>query len=145
MLPSNNPVVHLTFLTSVGAGGLGPPSPGATPTFAARPLGGGALRQVGDSENRLLPRSLGEFVSDDFRRDRSDRKKKKKELRGAEMLLLLAKLIHLHGTLSPWQFHDKSGETPAEAGGGRRAGPRLSAQDAVNHFGFGGLVSSEMN
>lgn len=31
-----------------------------------------------------------------------------KELCGAEMLLLLAKLIHLHGTLSPWQFHNKS-------------------------------------
>lgn len=46
-----------------------------------------------------------------------------KELRGAELLLLLAKLIHLHGTLSPWQFHNKSGETPAEAG--RRADARL--------------------
>lgn len=39
-----------------------------------------------------------------------------KELRGAEMLLLLAKLIHLHATLSPWQFHNKSREMPAEAG-----------------------------
>lgn len=56
-----------------------------------------------------------------------------KELRGAEMLLLLAKLIHLHATLSPWQFHNKSRETPIEAG--RAAGadapprpcPRLSA------------------
>lgn len=46
-----------------------------------------------------------------------------KELRGAEMLLLLAKLIHLHGTLGPWQFHHKSGEMPAEAG--RRAEARL--------------------
>lgn len=38
-----------------------------------------------------------------------------KELCGAEMLLLLAKLIHLHGTLSPWQFHNKSWEMPIEA------------------------------
>lgn len=47
-----------------------------------------------------------------------------KELRGAEMLLLLAKLIHLHATLSPWQFHNKSRETPIEAG---QPCPRLSA------------------
>lgn len=33
------------------------------------------------------------------------------------MLHLLAKLIHLHATLSPWQFHNKSQETPTEAGG----------------------------
>lgn len=66
-----------------------------------------------------------------------------KELRGAELLLLLAKLIHLHGTLSPWQFHDKSGETPAEAG--LRRCPRLSVSDTLNHFGFSGLVSSWMN
>lgn len=46
-----------------------------------------------------------------------------KELRGAEMLLLLAKLIHLHGTLGPWQFRDKSREMPAQAG---RRCPRLS-------------------
>lgn len=39
-----------------------------------------------------------------------------KELCGAEMLLLLAKLIHLHATLSPWQFHNKSREMPVEAG-----------------------------
>lgn len=45
-----------------------------------------------------------------------------KELRGAEMLLLLAKLIHLHATLSPWQFHNKSRETPPEAG---QRGPPL--------------------
>lgn len=47
-----------------------------------------------------------------------------KELRGAEMLLLLAKLIHLHATLSPWQFHNKSRETPIEAGPWQR-GPTL--------------------
>lgn len=34
---------------------------------------------------------------------------------GAEMLLLLAKLIHLHATLSPWQFHNKSAQMPMEA------------------------------
>lgn len=39
-----------------------------------------------------------------------------KELCVAEMLLLLAKLIHLHATLSPWQFHNKSQEIPIEAG-----------------------------
>lgn len=72
-----------------------------------------------------------------------------KELHGAELLLLLAKLIHLHGTLSPWQFHNKSGETPAEAG--RRADtrlrrcPRLSVSDTLNHFRFSSLVSSWMN
>lgn len=40
-----------------------------------------------------------------------------KELCGAEMLLLLAKLIHLHATLSPWQFHNKSREMPIEGPG----------------------------
>lgn len=48
-----------------------------------------------------------------------------KELRGAEMLLLLAKLIHLHATLSPWQFHNKSREIPIEAGQQADAPPRL--------------------
>lgn len=68
-----------------------------------------------------------------------------KELCGAEMLLLLAKLIHLHATLSPWQFHNKSWEMPTEAGA---AGCRSTAAlpspvslDTLNHFGFSSLVS----
>lgn len=71
-----------------------------------------------------------------------------KELRGAEMLLLLAKLIHLHATLSPWQFHNKSRETPIEASsgsGGRRSAaavPSPVSLDTLNHFRFSGLVSS---
>lgn len=74
-----------------------------------------------------------------------------KELRGAEMLLLLAKLIHLHATLSPRQFHDKSRETRIEAGrgsGGRRSAvavPSPVSLDTLNHFRFSGLVSSQMN
>lgn len=38
-----------------------------------------------------------------------------KELCGAEMLLLLAKPIHLHATFSLWQFHNKSSQKPTEA------------------------------
>lgn len=47
------------------------------------------------------------------------------------MLLLLAKLIHLHATLSPWQFHNKSQQTPTEAGGAEPKlchGPALACQ-----------------
>lgn len=47
------------------------------------------------------------------------------------MLLLLAKLIHLHATLSPWQFHNKSRATPIEAGQRwptLRRGPALACQ-----------------
>lgn len=71
-----------------------------------------------------------------------------KELRGAEMRLLLAKLIHLHATLGPWQFHNKSRETPIEADGGQRSAvavPSPVSLDTLNHFRFSGLVSSQMN
>lgn len=47
-----------------------------------------------------------DFMHNDFMHAHSH---SKEGICKAEMLLLLAKLIHQHAALSPWQFHKKSG------------------------------------